>query len=61
MDGMGGGMHPMAGVMMGVWFLIMAGMVVGWVIAVISVWRIMKATETIAERLARPTTPEPPR
>ena len=34
------------------WFLIMAGMTVGWVIMVVSGWKIMKAHEKIANKLS---------
>ena len=45
------------------WFLLMVGMVVGWVVFLVAVWRGMKAHESIAQSVAMiaATTPGPER
>ena len=35
-----------------VWFAMMAGMVVGWILLLIAIWRGMKAHESIANSVA---------
>jgi len=39
------------GVFLLIWFVLMIGMLVSWVIMLVAVWRTMKAHETIASRL----------
>jgi len=46
-------MSPQAAAIAGIiWLLIMSGMVVGYIVMLISWWRAMKAHEKIAEKLS---------
>jgi len=48
-----GAMSPQAAAIVGIiWLLIMSGMVVGYIVMLISWWRAMKAHEKIAEKLS---------
>jgi len=36
-----------------IWLLLMGGMIVGWIVFLIAIWRGMRAHESIAESLRR--------
>ena len=39
---------PVGGFLFLIWFVMMAGMIVGWIIFLVAIWRGMKAHESIA-------------